>query len=499
MKSNKTRNASNHIRSGLLVSLLLLSFAARAEVKPNSLFADNCVLQRGVRMPVWGTATSGEKITVTFAGQTATTIATNGVWKVWLEPMQADATPETLTIRGDMISTVEMMMSTGKTIWQSLPVQDKTYVFTNVLVGDVWVASGQSNMERQLGPRAGQPEIIGWREAASSANFPDIHEFYVPEHLSPTPNTDAGGNWVVCSPQTAPDFSAVGFFFARALHQAEKVPVGILFSAWGGTPAEAWTSASALKTMNDFRPQIQWMESQTGTPAYNAASLTVLYNAMIAPLQAFPIKGVIWYQGESNCDRGRQYQELFPLLIADWRQAWGLGDFPFLFVQIAPSKYWTPEIREAQLLTLKKTKNTAMIGTADIGDANDMHPAQKAPVGERLALAARALAYGEKIEYSGPLFKKMKIEGDRAVISFTHTDGGLVANGGELRGFTIASADKKFVPAKAEIKGKTVVVWSDEIKLPAAVRYGWAKAPDVNLFNEEGLPASPFRTDDEQP
>ena len=470
VKSKKLRIAPIHIRFGLLFSLLLLTFAARAEVKPNSLFADNCVLQRGVRVPVWGTATSGEKITVTFAGQTATTIATNGLWKVWLEPMQADATPQTLTIQGDT-----------------------TCTFTNLLVGDVWVASGQSNMERQLGPRPPQPEIIGWREAAATANFPDIHEFYVPEHLSATPTTDAGGNWVVCSPQTAPDFSAVGFFFARALHQAEKVPVGILFSAWGGTPAEAWTSASALKKMNDFRPQILW------NPPYNAASLAVLYNAMIAPLQSFPIKGVIWYQGESNCDRGRQYRELFPLLIDDWRQGWGLGDFPFLFVQIAPSKYWTPEIREAQLLTLKKTKNTAMIGTADIGDANDMHPAQKAPVGERLALAARALAYGEKIEYSGPLFKKMKIEGDRAVISFTHTDGGLVANGGELRGFTIASADKKFVPAKAEIKGKTVVVWSDEIKLPAAVRYGWAKAPDVNLFNEEGLPASPFRTDDEQP
>ena len=470
------KNKSFPVWPTLLCCSLLLAFTAHGAVKPNSLFADNCVLQRGLPVPVWGAAATGEKITVTFAGQTVTTIATNGVWKVWLQPMAADAVPQTLTIQGDTSCT-----------------------FTNVLVGDVWVASGQSNMERQLGPRLYQPEIIGWREAAATANFPNFHEFYVPEHLSATPTTDAGGTWTVCSPQTAPDFSAVGFFFARALQAAEKVPVGILFSAWGGTPAESWTSAAALKTLNDFRPQIQWMENQPATPNYNQNCPAVLYNGMIAPLQAFPIKGVIWYQGESNCERGRQYRDLFPCLIADWRQGWGLGDFPFLFVQIAPSKFWTPQIREAQLLTLGKSKNTAMIGTADIGDANDMHPAQKGPVGERLALAARALAYGEHLEYSGPLFAKMKIKRGRAVISFTHTSGGLLAKDGELKGFTIAGADTNFVPAKAEIKGKTVVVWSDDVKAPTAVRYGWAKAPDVNLFNQAGLPASPFRTDIDQP
>ncbi len=467
---------SSPIWSALLCSAFLITGKAQAEVKPNSLFANNCVLQRGVAMPVWGLAADGEKITVTFAGQTATTIATNGAWKVWLKPLAAEATPQTLTIQGDTVCT-----------------------FTNVLVGDVWVASGQSNMERQLGPRPGQPEIIGWREAAAAANFPDIHEFYVPEHLAATPTGDAVGKWTVCSPKTAPDFSAVGFFFARAIQQAEKVPVGILFAAWGGTPAEAWTSASALKTMNDFRPAIAWMDSQNPVPTYNQNCPTVLYNGMIAPLQAFPIKGVIWYQGESNCDRGRQYRELFPVLIADWRQGWGLGDFPFLFVEIAPCKYWTPEIREAQLLTLKKSPNTAMAGTADIGDADNMHPAQKAPVGERLALAARVLAYGEKMEYSGPLFDAVKIKGGKAVISFTHADDGLMAKGGDLKGFTIAGADKQFVPAKAKIKGKQVVVWSDEVKAPVAVRFGWAKVPDVNLFNKKGLPASPFRTDDEQP
>jgi len=252
----------------------------------------------------------------------------------------------------------------------------------------------------------------------------------------------------------------------------------------------------------------QW-HSRTGvslskTPRFpvrannNPNAPTVLYNAMIAPLQSFPIKGAIWYQGEANSDRPSQYLDLFPLMIANWRRAWNVGDFPFLFVQIAPYVGMVPEIREAQFLTLAKTSNTAMAVTTDIGDAEDIHPTRKAPVGARLALAAHALAYGEKIEYSGPLYDSMKVTGNKALISFTHVGGGLVAKDGDLKGFTIAGADKKFVPAKAEIKSNTVVVWSDEITSPVAVRYGWSNVPDVNLFNREGLPASPFRTDFER-
>ncbi len=466
-------------RSACWALILALSLTARAETKPNSLFADHGVLQRDLTVPIWGTAPNGVKVTVSFARQTVSTVAENGTWKVWLQPMPANAAPQDLIIRGDT-----------------------TVALRDVLVGDVWVAGGQSNMERQLGPRPPQPEIIGWREAAAAASFPTIREFHVPAHLAVAPTEDAGGHWAVCSPATVPEFSAVGFFFARALQRAEGVPVGILFSAVGGTTAEAWTSAAALKAMPDFKDKVEMVEKTPGFPGdleLHKNEPTVLFNAMIAPLQSFPVKGIIWYQGESNCERGRQYRDLFPLLIADWRRGWGLGDLPFLFVQIAPSKYWTPEIREAQLLTLKKSPHTAMIGTADIGDANDMHPAQKAPVGERLALAARALAYGEKIEYSGPLFAGMKIKRSRAVISFTHADGGLVAAGGALKGFTIAGADGKFVPAKAAIKGRTVVVSSEDVKAPVAVRYGWAAAPDVNLFNQAGLPASPFRTDDALP
>jgi sialate O-acetylesterase len=216
---------------------------------------------------------------------------------------------------------------------------------------------------------------------------------------------------------------------------------------------------------------------------------------MLAPLQSFPITGVIWYQGESNNDRARQYRDLFPLMISDWRRGWGQGNFPFLFVQIAPFRGMTPEIREAQFLTLKKSPQTAMAVITDAGDADDIHPARKQVPGERLALAARALAYGEKIEYSGPTFDSVKIKGDRAILSFTHLDGGLVAKDGPLKGFTVAGADKKFVLAKAEIKGGRMAVWSDEVPTPKAVRYGWANVPDVNLFNQAGLPASPFRTD----
>jgi sialate O-acetylesterase len=222
---------------------------------------------------------------------------------------------------------------------------------------------------------------------------------------------------------------------------------------------------------------------------------TVLYNGMIAPLLPYAIRGAIWYQGESNVGRERQYRTLFPTMIADWRHAWGEGDFPFLFVQIAPYHGNSPEIREAQLLSWQNTTNTAMVVTIDCGDANDIHPPRKQPMSARLALAARAIAYGEKLEYSGPVFQSMKLEGSEAVLRFTHPGGGLVAKDGPLKGFTIAGADKVFHPAQAEIHGQTIVVASDAVSRPVAVRYGWANVPEGNLFNRAGLPASPFRTD----
>jgi sialate O-acetylesterase len=216
---------------------------------------------------------------------------------------------------------------------------------------------------------------------------------------------------------------------------------------------------------------------------------------MLHPLIPYAIKGAIWYQGESNASQSRLYQTLFPAMIADWRTRWNQGNFPFLFVQIAPFNGQPPEIREAQLFTLKNSPNTAMAVTTDLGDANDIHPTRKEPVGQRLALGARALAYGEKIEYSGPLYQSMEVKGSEAILSFAHTGSGLLAKDGELKGFTLAGADGRFIPATAKIEGTKIVVTAAGVTDPIAVRYGWENVPDVNLFNQEGLPASPFRTD----
>lgn len=632
----------------LLLSIGLGSAATAAELHP--LFQDHAVLQSGRRVPVWGTGRDGEKITVTFAGQGISTVVTNGRWQVWLEPMKPNATPRTLTIDGDT-----------------------TCVVSDVLVGEVWIASGQSNMERELGPRGGQKPIVGGDAAIAAADLPRIRQFQVTQAKSYTPKATVKGEWKVCSPQTAASFSAVGYFFARDLHATRKVPVGIIHSSWGGTPAEAWTSEAGLRKLPDFagplselkrlvddpdlvrrkaearqtawfervdpssKPGAAWSAAKLDSadwqpmtlPAYlessgfpdfdgviwfrrsfdlpeswdggdvelhlgavddmdttwvngeqvgmtngwdkprvyqvpggllkrganviamrvldvaggggirggddamrlvfNAAGKaesvplsgpwlakasatrqqtgwppgdysdfpstpTVLHNAMIAPLLPYAIRGAIWYQGEANVGREKQYRSLFPAMIADWRQAWGQSEFPFLFVQIAPYSGMTPEIREAQLLTAKSVKNTAMVVTLDCGDADDIHPADKQPVGARLALAARALAYGEEIEHSGPVFESMKIRGADAVLHFTHA-ADLVAKDGELKGFTVAGGDQNFLPAKAEIRGNTVVVSAEGISEPVAVRYAWANVPEGNLYNRAGLPASPFRTD----
>ena len=430
-------------------------------VRPNGLFHSGTVLQRDAEVPVWGTAGDGTKITVQFAGQSADTTASGGKWIVKLKPLAASSEPRVMKIIGST-----------------------TMALDNILVGDVWLAGGQSNMERQLGPRKGQKEIIGWREAAAAANFPLIREYKLPEKFSATPVEDAQGTWSVCTPETVPDFCAVGFYFARELQTKIGVPIGIIHSSWGGTVVEAWTSAEALEE-----------EGVAVEDAKNQNSPAVLYQGMIAPLLRFPIKGVIWYQGESNRTNPRVYRDRFPAMITDWRKRWNSPKLPFLFVQVAPYKDMPPEIREAQFLTLAKSENTAMAVTTDVGDANDIHPANKEPVGIRLSLAARALAYGEKIEWSGPLYNNMTISGDRVGLNFTHVGKGLEARGDALKGFTIAGADGKFVPAAAVIQGTSVIVSSKDVPEPKAVRYGWENVPDVNLFNLDGLPASPFRTD----
>jgi len=370
-------------------------------------------------------------------------------------------------------------------------------------------------------------------EAIAAAGDPQLRLFTVPRAAADVPATDLSGSWQASTPDTAPSFSAVGWFFGRELRRTLKVPVGLINSSVGGTPAESWTAQAALEGDPELREILEQYAQQVKNydPAAAAARReqalakhkqavarakvegkqppaapraatdprgkrpSGLYNGMIAPLQPYAIAGAIWYQGEGNAGRAAQYQKLFPAMIRSWRQAWGQGEFPFLFVQIAPHQKMTPEIREAQLLTWQKVPHTGMAVTTDVGNETDIHPTQKEPVGTRLALAARAIAYGEKVEYSGPVYRSMKVEGDRAVLSFTHSDGGLVAKEGELRGFTVAGADGNFVAANALIAGDKVVVSSPSVSKPVTVRYGWASTPDVNLFNRAGLPATPFRTD----
>jgi sialate O-acetylesterase len=518
--------------SSALALALVFSASLRADVKPNPLFTDGAVLQRGQPVPVWGTARDGEKVTVEFAGQKVETTAAGGKWRVDLKPLK-EGGPFAMKISGDNTVTVN-----------------------NLLVGEVWVCSGQSNMEWKF------TQAHNAKEEGPKADYPKIRMFTVKRKVSAKPLAEAEGSWVVCSPQTVGGFSGVGYFFARDLYQKLGVPVGMIHTSWGGTPAQAWTSvegfgddpelkgyADAAKQklanydsdqaayagkLEEFNKQNkEWNETvgkayQEAMKAWNQAaneakkskqplppkpapsspqpkappspdggsgSPAALFNGMVSPVIPYGIKGAIWYQGESNAGQAKQYRALFPAMIADWRQRWKLGDFPFLFVQIAPFKGQPPEIREAQFLTLAKVRNTAMAVTTDVGEANDIHPKKKEPVGQRLALAARALAYGDKIEYSGPLYESMVVKDGKATISFNHVGGGLVAKDGELKGFTIAGEDKKFVPAKAEIQGSNIVVSAEGVSHPKAVRYGWANVPDVNLFNKEGLPASPFRTD----
>jgi sialate O-acetylesterase len=447
----------------LLVGAMCRPEQALAEVKLHGLFTEGMVLQQGTKVPVWGTAADDEKVTVKIQDQEVSTTAKNGKWRVNLKNLKPGG-PYEMTVQGT-----------------------NTIQFKDVLVGEVWVCSGQSNMEWPLSASRNPKEAI---EKSANAN---IRLFFTPKpkstNIITTPQTElvpwkAPTKWRACGPETVPNFSAVGYFFGRDLQKARNVPVGLIQSAWGGTPAEAWTSKEVLET----------------TAGLKGLKGSGLYNGMIAPLMPFAIKGVIWYQGESNAGQAYQYRTLFPAMIKNWRDDWKQGDFAFLFVQLAPwdvpkQPTW-PELREAQLLTAQKVRNTAMAVITDVGDPKDIHPKDKDPVGARLALCAQAIAYGEKITYSGPAYSGMKIKKSKAILSFKHVGKGLISKGGPLTGFTIAGADKKFVKADAVIEDDKVIVSSPMVETPVAVRFGWANYPLVNLWNRDGLPATPFRTDD---
>lgn len=650
--------------TNIFILILLLAFfnVANAEVRLPAIIGDNMVLQQGVKVRIWGNAKPGERVTVSMKDKSASTVTdAHGQWQVWLDPLKAGG-PFELTVKGDNVLTIR-----------------------NVLAGEVWLCSGQSNMEWPL------VNTVGGAEAVAHANYPEIRLFTVTKNTSATPLADLEGHWVITTPDDAAHFSAVGYFFGRELYQQLKVPVGLINSSWGGTPAEAWTRHEALASSPELKPILdkyerslnalpqakeayaralaEWEEKnlyidagnkgealgyadpqastadwsrmdlpkqfetagllidgavwfrkelelpaswagndlvlnlppiddldttyfngtkigatgretpnsymvprkyvvpgslvrtgrnviavrvfdsageggfsrggafsigpQKGTDAIalggvweykveqalepkhpdwgsrpeavgvsNQNNPSVLYNAMIAPLVPFAIRGVIWYQGESNAGRAYQYRTLFPTMIRDWRSAWG-ATFPFYFVQLAnwhankaePDDSDWAELREAQLMTLH-TPQTGMAVTIDIGDENDIHPRNKLDVGRRLAAWALARTYNQKVIPSGPLFEGYNIKGNEVHIRFKHAEGLKTSDGGPLKGFAIAGEDHKFVWADARIERDTVIVSSPKISKPIAVRYGWADNPIANLYNKAGLPASPFRTDD---
>ena len=493
----------------LLLLALLPGTSVSAEVTLPRILGNHMVVQRDLPVHVWGLAAAGEGVSVSFRGETrSTTAGPLGRWSVYLSPGVAGG-PFQLIVKGAPVA------GGGDAAAQTITLDD-------VLVGDVWVASGQSNMEFEMREAATADEDL-----PHAAN-PRIRLLIVKQRAAeyPQDDTDTEG-WTASTPETAREFSAVAWYFAREVEQREKVPVGVIDATWGGTVAEAWTRMAALGEdaalaplfaswgkMTEHEPdallagkdeQRQREEARAQGkpepefpwhPQLVSWGPGMLYNGMIAPLTPFSIRGVIWYQGESNSalERAPLYKRVFSTLIEDWRRQWGVGDFPFLFVQISnfksgPHEDWAA-LREQQLKTLE-LRNTAMAVTIDIGDPDNVHPTDKLDVGLRLARAARALSYGEAIEYSGPIYRQASPEGSSIRAWFDHAKG-LRAKDGAVTGFEVAGADGKFVAATARIEGTTVVASSELVAEPVFVRYGWANSPECNLFNGEGLPASPF-------
>ncbi len=506
-------------RCALALSVTVLAGAihtARADVRLPALFTDHMVLQRDAKNSVWGQADAGESVTVSIADHSATTTADDkGAWRVSIGALPAGG-PHALTVKGKNTVTIE-----------------------DVLVGEVWVCSGQSNMGWTVnGSRDAALEIM-------TSNYPRIRLITVPRVGTQEPQSDFNGAWQLCGPETVGSFTAVGYFFGSTVHRAIDVPVGLINCSWGGSACEAWVSRDRLmpdvrygdllerwaqteKSWDEGKVKAQheermakWREKAA---AAKAAGKPVprkprvprnplggqhrpanLYNGMLKPLLGYGIRGAIWYQGESNANRAYQYRHLFPLMIQNWRDDWGIGDFPFYWVQLADFMAESPlpkpsgwaELREAQTMTLS-LPNSGQAVIIDIGEGNDIHPKNKQDVGKRLARIALARDYGVKIAYQSALLDSLEITGAKAVVTLKDTNGGLrTVDTRDVRGFAIAGEDKVFVNAQARILDKNrVEVWSDAVKTPVAVRYAWADNPVCNLYDRELLPVTPFRTDD---
>lgn len=521
-------NTQKKLAGKLAVAWLLWLCAvvqAVAVVTPASMFQDHLVLQRESVLPVWGKAKPGETVTVSFGTQQQTAVTgKDGKWMVRLQPMKAGG-PYEMTIAGE-----------------------NSIVLKDIYLGEVWLCSGQSNMDMTVAREDRYwCGVLNEKEEMAAANYPEIRVFDTAYTPTDDPQEKVDGTWELVSPATIGHISAAAYFFGRELYQKYKVPIGLVTTAYGGSAAEAWISRPAmeahpnlkflldnyLKKKAEYLPSLQELQAyQAAVEKWKTASAQakaegkdevrppknrdprvdqhnpcLLYNGMVAPLVPFAIRGAIWYQGESNQNSAQVYRELMETLIADWRSAWGQGEFPFLYVQLANyGKAYDTEpaagkgltlVREAQRQNLS-VPNTAMVVAIDNADPLDMgniHPKNKQAIGHRLALAAQGMVYGEKVDYSGPLYTHYLIEGEKIRLHFNGTGKGLASNDGNLTGFAIAGPDRVFVEAEARIDGNTILVSSPKVPNPQAVRYGWNANPKVNLCNKAGLPASPFRTD----
>lgn len=498
-------------------TILLATNFTTADIRLPALFCDHMVLQREVEIPVWGRADPGEEVTVTVGGSSAKTTADDqGRWRVELEPLKSVG-PHTLKVSGN----------------NSVEIND-------VLVGEVWLCSGQSNMAMPVSRSA------KFEQEQAAADLPQIRMFTVNREAAESPQDDCEGQWTVCNPETVGAFSATAYFFGRTLHRELGVPVGLINSSWGGTPVQAWTAVADQEQLSELEPLFAdwktrmadydperakavyerqlaaWPEKVKQAraagkrpprrpqppvdPKLNPHRPGNLYNGMIAPLVPYALRGAIWYQGESNANR--YTSELYGLqlktMILNWRRDWSNDKMPFLYVQLPNFK--TPQkepvetdgwvVVQEQMLKTLSVPHTGMAITIDIGEANDIHPKNKQDVGKRLGLWALGTTFGKDLNYCGPLPKSSVVEDGKIVVTFDHAGSGLVAKGEKLTGFAIAGEDRQFVWADAKIVGDSVEVASPDVKSPVAVRYNWAPNPIGNLFNKEGLPATPFRTDD---
>jgi sialate O-acetylesterase len=502
------------LAAAVLALLVVVQPRARGDVKVPAIFGSQMVLQRDQKDRVWGWAEAGEDITVKIAGQSHSTKAgADGSWQVMLDPMPAGG-PHTLAIEGK-----------------------NTLSFDQVLIGEVWICSGQSNMQWSVASAKDADLEI------ATAKYPSIRLITVPNFGTQEPQKDFRGRWQECRPDTVGRFSAVGYFFGRRLHQVLDVPVGLINDAWGGSACEAWIRRDILAADEKYGPLLKrWEKLENGLSEAKSAYESKLaewttaaakakadgkepprrptnpedqmrgnsrpgniYNGVLKPTIGYGIRGVIWYQGETNVGRAYQYRDLFPLLIKSWRDEWGQGDFSFYWVQLAdflpevpePRESSWAELREAQTMTMKLPKTGEAV-IIDVGDGHDIHPTNKQDVANRLARWALARDYGVKIAAQSPTYEAMEKHGDKIVLKFKEVGRGLkTADIAEARGFAIAGSDHHFVRANAKIIGPAAIeVWSDKVSDPEAVRYAWADNPVCNLYSAEGLPLTPFRTDD---